>query len=152
MAMSEAPRENPEWIQAKVGSDNHFNVFMVQRDPETDEKISRRPIEMPDLSLVQEWPEAPLVEGTYMWKKGGIRHKWMRRYFEVKQNIIYYFSESTDKKPLGVIPLEGCEIKVPPKGAQFFEGHSEVGAEVFLCGIARHQPQSKNNSFFPPAF
>jgi hypothetical protein len=60
-----------------------------------------------------------------MWKKGDSRHSWTRRYFEVKQQIVYYFAEPTDEKPLGVIPLDGCQIKVPPENAQFFENHSD---------------------------
>jgi hypothetical protein len=114
--------EVPSWVQRSEGSDNHFDGVMIALDNEGKE-VSSRPTVKDDLSSI---PDSEAGRGgAYMWKKGDSRHSWTRRYFEVKQQIVYYFAEPTDEKPLGVIPLDGCQIKVPPQNAQHFEDHNE---------------------------
>jgi len=115
--------EVPGWVQRSEGSDNHFDGVMISVDNARKE-VSSRPIVKDDLSSI---PDSETGRGgAYMWKKGDSRHSWTRRYFEVKQQIVYYFAEPTDEKPLGVIPLDGCQIKVPSENAQFFEDHTEA--------------------------
>ena len=54
-----------------------------------------------------------------------MRHVWGKRYFEAKQSFLYYFNEPTDEEPQGVIPLDGCQIKVPDNSGQHFQDHHD---------------------------
>lgn len=106
-----------KWEPDKDGSENHFVGYMESTTG------NRRPTTKDDLALLSD-PEKGRG-GSYMYKKGDKNRSWDRRYFEVKQQILYYFDEPTDDSPKGVIPLEGCTIKLPINNSQFFEEHSD---------------------------
>lgn len=122
------------WTQTKAGSENHFDGMMVGPGNEM------RATTKEDLAKIAD-PEAGRG-GSFMYKKGDKNRTWDRRYFEVKQQILYYFDEPTDQVPKGVIPLEGCTIKLPINNSQFFEEHSDP--KVKECWeLWIHHPQGR---------
>ena len=46
----------------------------------------------------------------YLMKKGEINKGFLKRWFILKGNLLFYFEKNSDKEPLGVIILEGCTI------------------------------------------
>lgn len=42
--------------------------------------------------------------------KVGVHDNWQRRYAVFRGPYLFYFSNSTSQKPVGVIPLENCEV------------------------------------------
>uniref|UniRef100_A0A8C9LEY6 CYH4 protein n=1 Tax=Pavo cristatus TaxID=9049 RepID=A0A8C9LEY6_PAVCR len=72
---------------------------------------------------------------TYHWYTGGNNHgfllgtdggrvkTWKRRWFILTDNCLYYFEYTTDKEPLGIIPLENLSVRKvdDPKKPNCFE-------------------------------
>ncbi|EGG19880.1 RhoGEF domain-containing protein [Cavenderia fasciculata] len=46
-----------------------------------------------------------IVKQGYLTKKGAMRRNWTKRWFVLKQNYLFYFKTSRDKKPKGIIQL-----------------------------------------------
>ncbi|GMH54726.1 hypothetical protein TrST_g5688 [Triparma strigata] len=118
--MSSAPWI-PTWEPDKDGSENHFVGWMVRNDNEGN--IEKVKTSKSDLAGIPDFEAGR--GGSYLFKKGDKHKSWNRRYFEVKQQILYYFEEPTDEHPSGVIPLDGCTVKLPIDNAQFFEEHQD---------------------------
>jgi serine/threonine protein kinase len=51
----------------------------------------------------------PLHEG-FLYKLGRKSHTWKRRYFVLVENLLYYYKEKEDTKPLGFFFLQDCFI------------------------------------------
>ncbi|GMH77175.1 hypothetical protein TL16_g07317 [Triparma laevis f. inornata] len=111
----------PTWEPDKDGSENHFVGWMVRSSDGGE--IEKVKTSKSDLMGIPDFEAGR--GGSYMFKKGDKHKSWSRRYFEVKQQILYYFEEPTDEHPSGVIPLDGCTVKLPIDNAQFFEEHSD---------------------------
>ncbi|XP_061438779.1 cytohesin-4 isoform X2 [Rhineura floridana] len=64
----------------------------------------------------------PSREG-WLLKLGGRVKTWKRRWFILTDNCLYYFGYTTDKEPLGIIPLENLSIRKvdDPKKRNCFE-------------------------------
>uniref|UniRef100_G1KS00 Cytohesin 4 n=1 Tax=Anolis carolinensis TaxID=28377 RepID=G1KS00_ANOCA len=64
----------------------------------------------------------PSREG-WLLKLGGRVKTWKRRWFILTDNCLYYFEYTTDKEPLGIIPLENLSIRKvdDPKKPNCFE-------------------------------
>ncbi|GMI51490.1 hypothetical protein TeGR_g2199 [Tetraparma gracilis] len=127
MSMPPAPLDPGRWVadyeNYKDGSDNHFNPVMVRHDPATGAVVDKRPLVREDLAQIDDME--PGRGGTYMYKKGDQAHNWQRRYFVVRQQLLIYFEEPTSPTPKGVIPLDSCQIRLPPSGAQHFDSHND---------------------------
>lgn len=54
---------------------------------------------------------SPAVKKGFLWKWGDKKKELLRRWFVLKCNMLFYFEKINDKKPLGVIVLEGVTIK-----------------------------------------
>lgn len=52
-----------------------------------------------------------ILRKGFLWKRGAKSKTFLRRWFVLKCNILFYFEKMSDKKPLGVIILEGVTIK-----------------------------------------
>ncbi|XP_026556341.1 cytohesin-4 [Pseudonaja textilis] len=52
----------------------------------------------------------PSREG-WLLKLGGRVKTWKRRWFILTDNCLYYFEYTTDKEPLGIIPLENLSVR-----------------------------------------
>nr|XP_028603468.1 cytohesin-4 isoform X2 [Podarcis muralis] len=52
----------------------------------------------------------PSQEG-WLLKLGGRVKTWKRRWFILTDNCLYYFEYTTDKEPLGIIPLENLSVR-----------------------------------------
>uniref|UniRef100_A0A7M4FQ32 Cytohesin 4 n=1 Tax=Crocodylus porosus TaxID=8502 RepID=A0A7M4FQ32_CROPO len=64
----------------------------------------------------------PSREG-WLLKLGGRVKTWKRRWFILTDNCLYYFEYTTDKEPLGIIPLENLSVQQvdDPKKPNCFE-------------------------------
>ncbi|EMP33134.1 Cytohesin-4 [Chelonia mydas] len=64
----------------------------------------------------------PSREG-WLLKLGGRVKTWKRRWFILTDNCLYYFEYTTDKEPLGIIPLENLSVRKvdDPKKPNCFE-------------------------------
>ncbi|KFP87258.1 Cytohesin-4, partial [Apaloderma vittatum] len=64
----------------------------------------------------------PNREG-WLLKLGGRVKTWKRRWFILTANCLYYFEYTTDKEPLGIIPLENLSVRQvdDPKKPNCFE-------------------------------
>ncbi|XP_060135843.1 cytohesin-4 [Zootoca vivipara] len=64
----------------------------------------------------------PSQEG-WLLKLGGRVKTWKRRWFILTDNCLYYFEYTTDKEPLGIIPLENLSVRKveDPKKRNCFE-------------------------------
>lgn len=51
----------------------------------------------------------------WLYKFGGRPKSWKRLWFILSNNCLYYFKFTTDKTPLGIIPLENILVQVPPE-------------------------------------
>ncbi|XP_063406231.1 sesquipedalian-1-like [Mytilus trossulus] len=52
----------------------------------------------------------PITRQGFLWKKGE-NGNFLRRWFVLKRNMLFYFEKMNDKKPHGVIILEGVIAK-----------------------------------------
>ncbi|XP_072277341.1 cytohesin-4 [Pyxicephalus adspersus] len=77
--------------------------------------------------------QKPQREG-WLLKMGGRVKTWKKRWFILKDNCLYYFEYTTDKDPLGIIPLENLcvELAEDPKKPHCFDLHAR-GQTVKAC-------------------
>ncbi|ENN75994.1 sesquipedalian-1 [Dendroctonus ponderosae] len=61
----------------------------------------------------------PVDKEGYLNKRGEVNKTFLRRYFVLKGNLLFYFDKKGDKEPLGVIILEGCTIELAEEEEQF---------------------------------
>ncbi|KAJ3601090.1 hypothetical protein NHX12_032063 [Muraenolepis orangiensis] len=76
------------------------------------ESIYKEPFKIPeddgnDLTLTFFNPDR---EG-WLLKRGGRVKTWKRRWFILTDNCLYYFQYTTDKDPIGIIPLENLSVR-----------------------------------------
>ncbi|XP_075793617.1 cytohesin-4 isoform X2 [Pelodiscus sinensis] len=78
----------------------------------------------------------PSREG-WLLKLGGRVKTWKRRWFILTDNCLYYFEYTTDKEPLGIIPLENLSVRKvdDPKKPNCFElfNPSCKGQKIKAC-------------------
>lgn len=60
------------------------------------------------------------VEG-WLCKRGGRVPSWKRRYFILSGSCLYYFTSPKDAAPLGIVPLEGVEVRPTSRSQASFE-------------------------------
>ncbi|KAM4652893.1 cytohesin-4 [Discoglossus pictus] len=100
------------------------------------ESLKKEPFQMPEeedrweLTLAFQKPQR---EG-WLLKMGGRVKTWKKRWFILKDNCLYYFEFTTDKEPLGIIPLENLSIELvdDPKKPHCFDLHAE-GQTIKAC-------------------
>ena len=51
----------------------------------------------------------PQKEG-YLCKRGHVVKNWKKRWFRVKNDMLYYFKERTDPEPVDEVPLKRSEV------------------------------------------
>ena len=56
----------------------------------------------------------------WLHKRGGRIKTWKLRYMILSGNVLYYFKSPKDREPLGMVPLEGIQVKIVPGGAKDF--------------------------------
>jgi hypothetical protein len=83
-----------------------------------------------------------IAAGGWLHKKGqGARASWAKRYMIVKGQYLFYFHGTQNDRPVGVIPIENCEINVPPENAKSFSGNrffrANDGYEFEICHLER---------------
>ncbi|XP_075431170.1 cytohesin-3-like [Ascaphus truei] len=100
------------------------------------ENIKKEPFQSPEEEGAWELTHAfhkPQREG-WLLKLGGRVKTWKKRWFILKDNCLYYFECTTDKEPLGIIPLENLSIQIveDPKKPHCFSLHAE-GQTIKAC-------------------
>ncbi|XP_044297216.1 cytohesin-4 [Varanus komodoensis] len=78
----------------------------------------------------------PSQEG-WLLKLGGRVKTWKRRWFILTDNCLYYFEFTTDKEPLGIIPLENLSVRrvddpKKPNCFELFHAHCK-GQKIKAC-------------------
>ena len=58
--------------------------------------------------------------------KVGLRDNWQRRFAIIKGPYIFYFQSQKSETPVGVIPLENCEVYTPGGGVRSFNNNQLV--------------------------
>ncbi|CAH0563747.1 unnamed protein product [Brassicogethes aeneus] len=61
----------------------------------------------------------PVDKEGYLYKKGEVNKNFVKRYFVLKGNLLFYFEKKGEKEPVGVIILEGCTIELAEDEEQF---------------------------------
>ncbi|XP_069823246.1 cytohesin-4 isoform X1 [Dendropsophus ebraccatus] len=100
------------------------------------ESLKKEPFQLPEdedsweLTLAFQKPQR---EG-WLLKMGGRVKTWKKRWFILKDNCLYYFEYTTDKEPLGIIPLENLcvELAEDPKKPHCFDLHAR-GQTIKAC-------------------
>ncbi|XP_066452403.1 cytohesin-4 isoform X1 [Eleutherodactylus coqui] len=100
------------------------------------ESLKKEPFQLPEdedaweLTLAFQKPQR---EG-WLLKTGGRVKTWKKRWFILKDNCLYYFEYTTDKDPLGIIPLENLcvELAEDPKKPHCFDLHAR-GQTIKAC-------------------
>ncbi|XP_069592949.1 cytohesin-4 [Ranitomeya imitator] len=100
------------------------------------ESLKKEPFQLPEdedaweLTLAFQKPQR---EG-WLLKMGGRVKTWKKRWFILKDNCLYYFEYTTDKDPLGIIPLENLSVELAedPKKPHCFDLHAR-GQTVKAC-------------------
>ncbi|RDD42053.1 Cytohesin-1 [Trichoplax sp. H2] len=64
-------------------------------------------------------------------KEGGNYKSWRRRWFILTDNCLYYFRNTTDKEPRGIIPLENLNVRDCPDSKRPF------CFEIFSSGVIK---------------
>ncbi|XP_068111121.1 cytohesin-4-like [Hyperolius riggenbachi] len=100
------------------------------------EALKKEPFQLPEEEDAWELTLAfqkPQREG-WLLKIGGRVKTWKKRWFILKDNCLYYFECTTDKDPLGIIPLENLcvELVEDPKKPHCFDLHAR-GQTVKAC-------------------
>ncbi|KAM5148278.1 cytohesin-4 [Mantella aurantiaca] len=100
------------------------------------ESLKKEPFRLPEEEHAWELTLAflkPQREG-WLLKMGGRVKTWKKRWFILKDNCLYYFEYTTDKDPLGIIPLENLcvELTEDPKKTHCFDLHAR-GQTVKAC-------------------
>ncbi|XP_018407799.1 PREDICTED: cytohesin-4-like isoform X1 [Nanorana parkeri] len=100
------------------------------------ESLKKEPFQLPEDENAWELTLAfqkPQREG-WLLKMGGRVKTWKKRWFILKDNCLYYFEYTTDKDPLGIIPLENLcvELVEDPKKPHCFDLHAR-GQTVKAC-------------------
>ncbi|XP_067622077.1 sesquipedalian-1 isoform X2 [Eurosta solidaginis] len=52
-------------------------------------------------------------------KRGEVNKAFLRRYFVLKGNLLFYFEKRGEKEPLGLIIVEGCTIELSEESEQY---------------------------------
>ncbi|XP_010386159.1 sesquipedalian-1-like [Rhinopithecus roxellana] len=61
--------------------------------------------------------QAPDQEGILL-KKGTRNLSYQRRWFILQGNLLFYLEHQTDHAPLGLIPLENCQVELHLKATE----------------------------------
>ncbi|KJE96523.1 cytohesin 1 [Capsaspora owczarzaki ATCC 30864] len=102
------------------------------------DRIKNEELEMPkdedgtDMSYTFFNPER---EG-WLTKQGGRKKNWRKRWFVLTGNCLYYFKETADPHPLGIIPLEDLRVRdvsVASKRAHCFEIYNATDGFIKAC-------------------
>lgn len=68
----------------------------------------------------------------WLWKQGNRYKGWKRRWFILNDKCLYYFENTTDKEPRGIIPLENVLVREIPDSKSSkpnsFELYSALGS------------------------
>lgn len=67
-------------------------------------------------------------------KEGGLHKSWRKRYFILKDNCLYYFKNSGDREPRGIIPLENLQVREvqDPRRKYCFEIYTEENSSSLI--------------------
>lgn len=78
---------------------------------------------------------SPVDKEGYLQKKGDLNREFLRRWFVLKGNLLFYFLKKQDREPQGVIILEACSVQVSVHGRYCFEiSFDGVGTRVYILG------------------
>lgn len=88
------------------------------------------------------------LSGWLQKNKIGADTGWKRRWFILKENLLFYCKDASDIEPLGAFDLEGCELRVATR-SQAIEVRSAVSstclpltrAAVSSHPLVRHAPR-----------
>jgi len=79
----------------------------------------------------------PVKSGWLLKKGSGSISRWVRRWFILSENTLYYFKDSEDVEPQGIIPLENIQIlsheyrKHESSGSAFTDDHIGKDSKKF---------------------
>lgn len=78
---------------------------------------------------------SPVDKEGYLQKKGDLNKEFLRRWFVLKGNLLFYFLKKQDREPQGVIVLEACSVQVSIHGRYCFEiSFDGAGTRVYVLG------------------
>ncbi|KAM3597128.1 uncharacterized protein V6R79_000206 [Siganus canaliculatus] len=71
----------------------------------------------------------------WLLKMGGRVKTWKRRWFILTESCLYYFEYTTDKDPIGIIPLEDLCVRVPEDSSKPYclELYCPKGQKIKAC-------------------
>lgn len=53
-------------------------------------------------------------------KQGHVVKNWKKRWFRIQNDMLFYFKDRTDDKPVGVVPLRMCRVAETSKTGKPF--------------------------------
>ena len=83
---------------------------------------------------------SPVDKEGYLQKKGDLNRDFLRRWFVLKGNLLFYFLKKQDREPQGVIVLEACSVQVSIHGRYCFEiSFDGAGTRVYILGADNNE-------------
>lgn len=85
-------------------------------------------------SGMQNRPQKPAVKCGWLFKQGGVIKSWHRRWFIIKGDQLFYYTNPEETKQLGVILLPGnkvVELPLNPNDAEKFPFEIQPGERKF---------------------
>ncbi|XP_028406785.1 rho GTPase-activating protein 24-like isoform X2 [Dendronephthya gigantea] len=86
-----------------------------------------------------------VVHGGWLTKQGGLLKVWRRRWFEIKGDILYYYKEQGDGRPLGEVMLPGNQIIKHPVDPQNDPGRYKM---EIIPGADKEGPVNSNHESY----
>ncbi|XP_060882174.1 cytohesin-3-like isoform X2 [Labrus mixtus] len=106
-------RSEPFKIPEDDGNDLTLTFFNPDREGwllKNGEKKSKKKHTRQEFSADQPEPVSPLKSLTFCVEGGRVK-TWKRRWFILTDSCLYYFQYTTDKDPIGIIPLENLSVR-----------------------------------------
>ncbi|KAK2708964.1 hypothetical protein QYM36_014555 [Artemia franciscana] len=86
----------------------------------------------------------PVDKEGWLMKRGEVNRTFLKRWFVLKGNLLFYFDKKFDKEPVGVIILEGCTVELAEEESCYcfkivFSGPNTAGLRTYVLGTETQQ-------------
>jgi len=100
-------------IWANPNGENGSKFFTGEEDQQVKDAVKRSVSEghKSESSTSLRYREKPCDMEGIMFKKGKKSKSWTKRYFELRDHFLFYYEKKEDKKPKGILFLDGCFIE-----------------------------------------
>lgn len=103
-----------EYVAYSESKPEHFVPMVAVKRPEG---VVYREITKEDV-VNTEQDSQPI--GGWIFRTGQNKSSWVRRYMVLKGPFLYYYHAPQNDKPIGIIPLEGADVTIPPDNGKSF--------------------------------